>query len=141
MEPIRGTDSKIDQKLLPRADSDQKASTPISILLLYRRDDAQVSLRTSQLRKRLQSEYGSRIQVKLFSYSFHWPSENDIQYCLILSFRFLIMVMKLNGKTLLLRDQTGCQGVFTEAVQQPVSGLESLSYTAQPKSVRNRNIT
>ena len=39
-------------------------SVKFSILLLYRRDDAQVSSRAADLRKRLQSDCGSQIKVK-----------------------------------------------------------------------------
>ena len=45
------------------AAGDLAASAPVSILLLYRRDDLQVARRAVQLRNKLQSECGSQVKV------------------------------------------------------------------------------
>jgi hypothetical protein len=43
--------------------SNEILSIKLSILLLYRRDDAQISRRAADLRKQLQSDCGSQIKV------------------------------------------------------------------------------
>ena len=48
---------------LKGSNGDPVKSAPISILLLYRRDDLQVSRRVVELRNRLQSECGTKVKV------------------------------------------------------------------------------
>ena len=45
--------------------NDLVTSAPVSILLLYRRDDLQIARRAVELRNRLQSECGTKVKVNL----------------------------------------------------------------------------
>lgn len=146
------TDSWMNMKHLqsiPNFDHN-KELVPVSVLLLYRRDDAETSLRAAQLRKQLQSEYSDRIKViitvlLLFSRMF-WYFSDQILFAntlfifvfvytdylvrfiwyfiwYMVFFRFLTMAMKLNGKILLLKDPIGCHGALT-VLQLVNSALE-----------------
>ena len=44
--------------------SSETSSDRFSVLLLYRRDDPEVSVRAADLRKRLQSDCGNQIKVE-----------------------------------------------------------------------------
>ena len=60
--PMEKEGANIDMNL-KGSNGDPVKSAPISILLLYRRDDLQVSRRVVELRNRLQSECGTKVKV------------------------------------------------------------------------------